>query len=1165
MKIISNVLSEPVNSRFGRIVFAMRFFFVLQFVLVMSLSAANTYSQNVISIELNNSTLKEVLNSVREQSDYTFWYRSEDLNLNRKVSLNVNNQPIHVVLDQILTGQGVSYKIDGRYVMIYKDEHSADDTAQQQRRLLRGVVKDPNGDPVIGANVQVQGTSIGCITDVDGRFSLQVPGAGVLVVSYIGFTTQHIKLGGSKQDLNIVLAEDSKLLNEVVVTALGVKRESKALGYAVAEVKGDKLNAARPINAMGALSGKVPGVDISSTSAGPSGSTRVIIRGNGELSGNNQPLYVIDGVPMENSQLGSASQWGGYDMGDGISSINPDDIESMSILKGASAAALYGSRATHGVVLITTKSAKKQGLGIEVSSSVDFVNQLSKFDDYQRVYGAGRNGELPTDFEQGRGVSQTSWGAKLNPDLTMTIFNGEEKPYGNVNNNISSFFRTGTTFTNSISLTAASDKASVRASISDMRNNDIVPKSNMNRTSFMVKADGKLSKRLRIESRINYIIENVHNRPALSDSPNNIGLSLIGLAPNIDQQWLSQGYVDDYGKYVDWNGGNIYRINPYWSLNMMNNTSRKERVMGHLQANYEIIDGLDLQLRAGTDFYKFRMTDFAAVDTPIARQGSMSETSVDVAESNLEAMLRYSRKFGEDFDMSAFIGGNLMFFRQETFANSSSNQVIPGMQSITNYVDQSLTYGKPEKQVRSLYGAVNLGWKGMVYLDATLRNDWSSTLARGNNSYMYPSVSGSFVFSNLLKNNKILSFGKVRASWAEVGGDTNPYMLNLNYGVLSYTFNGKPLGDITSTNIPNKNLKPTRTYSYEFGADLRFLNNRLGLDVTYYAQSTKDQIMNLPISTTTGFESATVNSGEITNKGVELSLNAVLFETRDFSWDVTVNYARNVNKVVKLHPELTEYPLAEARWAGAMIEAIEGKAYGVIIGKKLKRTPEGEVIYGNNGLPEIGDKLEVLGNGVYDWTGGLSTTLSWKGFTLNALLDIKWGADVYSMSSMMAHSNGTAKATLEGRREWYESEELRKQANMQVADWTPTGGYIGRGVVNVGTPENPVYEKNTTPVDPQKYWNYFLNANTPEPFIYDASFVKLREMSLSYNFDKSLLKESPLTGVSLSVYGRNLWTIYSSVPNIDPESSYNNGNGQGFEYGSLPSRRSFGFSVKLSF
>lgn len=1163
MKIIFNALFELAKCRFKRHLLHMRVFLIFQFVLIMSLSAADVNSQNVISLKRSNSTLREVLDVLKKQSDYTFWYRSEDVNLNQRVSIRANKQSIDKVLDDLLQGQHLSYKIEGRYVMIYKD-NNVQATTLSKELTIKGVVKDADGIPVIGANVVVKGTVRGCITDVNGNFSIQTTNGAELIVSYIGYHSQTIKVSAASRVLNITMAEDAKSLNEVVVTALGVKRESKALGYAVAEVKGDELNAGRPINAMSALSGKVPGVDISSTTAGPSGSTRIVIRGNGELSGNNQPLYVIDGVPMDNSQLGGAGTWGGYDMGDGLSSINPDDIASVSILKGASAAALYGSRATHGVILITTKSAIKRGLGIEVNSSVDFVNQLSVFDDYQRVYGAGRNGELPTNFEAGRGVSQTAWGAKLNPDLSMIIFNGHTKPYGNINNNISSFFRTGSTKTNSVSLTAAADKANLRVSISDMRNNDIIPKSNMSRTSFMVKADGQLSKRIKLESRVNYTIENVNNRPALSDSPNNIGLSLIGLAPNFDQKWLSEDYKNDYGRYVDWNGGNIYRINPYWSLNEMSNQSRKNRIMGYLQANYEIIDGLNLQLRSGTDFYKFRMTDFASIDTPIARQGSMSETSVDVSETNLEGMLRYTRKFGELFDLSAFVGGNLMFFNQETFTNSATNQVIPGLESITNYANQSLVYSYPQKRVNSLYGAVNLGYKGMLYLDMTLRNDWSSTLAKGNNSYMYPSVSGSFVFSNLLKRNSILSFGKVRASWAQVGGDTGAYMLNLNYGVLPYTFNGKPLGDITSTSIPNKNLKPTRTYSYEVGADLRFLNNRIGLDITYYSQITKDQIMNLPISTTTGFEQATVNSGEISNKGIELSLTGTPIETKNLSWDITLNFSKNVNKVVKLHPELSEYPLAEARWAGAMIEAIEGEAYGVIIGKKLKRSPQGEVIYGANGLPMVGDKLEVLGNGVYNWTGGLNTTLTFKGFALSALFDVKWGADVYSMSSMMSHSNGNAKATLEGRREWYESEELRKQANMSTAEWTPTGGFIGNGVVNVGTAENPVYEKNTTPVDPQKYWNHFLSANTPEPFIYDASFIKLRELSLNYSFNKNLLNKTPFTGLGISVYGRNLWTIYSSVPNIDPESSYNNSNGQGLEYGSLPSRRSFGFSLKIS-
>ncbi len=1047
------------------------------------------------------------------------------------------------------------------------DSSSRKETATAPRGKLieaKGHVTDVHGEPIIGASVKVVGGTQGVITDLNGQFSFTVPANTSLEISYLGFVPQKLKVTNGR-NLNIVLSENTRVLKEVVVTALGIKREAKALGYAVTEVSGDEVNAAKPINPIDALSGKVPGVDISSTTAGPSGSTRVVIRGNGELSGNNQPLYVIDGVPIDNSQMGSASQWGGYDMGDGISGINPDDIESLSVLKGASAAALYGSRASHGVILVTTKSASKRGLGIEYSGSLDFVSQLSKFDDYQRIYGSGRNGELPDTYTKGQGVTQTAWGAKLDNHLQTYIFNGEQKPYTNVKDNISSFFRTGTTFTNAVSLTLGNERANARFSVSNMQNKDIVPSSHMERTSFSVKAGGNISAKLKVEGRVSYMLEKVRNRPALSDSPNNVGLSLIGLAPNIDQQWLGEKYKDVKGNYVDWNGGNIYRINPYWSINEMSNLSNKRRFMGYLQLNYELIRDLNLQLRAGTDTYKFRMTDFSAVSTPTARQGGMTENCIDVTESNIEAILRYNRTFWDVLNVGAFIGGNMMFYTQEGFVNTSTNQVIPGLQSITNYVDQSLDYFHPRKRVRSVYGAVNLAYHDMLYLDATLRNDWSSTLAKGNNSYMYPSISGSFIFTSLIPKNKYLSFGKVRASWAEVGGDTDPYMLSLNYGLLNYKFQGKPIGDITSVTIPNKNLKPTRTYSYEFGTDLRFFDNRAGLQLTYYNQTTKNQIINLPISNTSGFEQATINSGEIRNQGIELGIDGTILQARDFSWDMNVNYSRNINKVVKLHPELKNYPLAEARWAGAMIEAVEGQAYGSILGKKLMRTDDGQVIYGKNGLPLVGDKLEVLGNGIYDWTAGIGTTVTWKGISLHALFDVKWGADVYSMSSMMSHANGNSKETLDGRKEWYQSEEQRKQANKPQNDWTPTGGYVGKGVVNAGTDEAPEYVPNATYVDPQDYWGYFLDANTPEPFIYDASFVKLRELTLSYTLNRAWLKGSFLKDVSLSIYGRNLWTIHSSVKNIDPESSYNNGNGQGFEYGSLPSRRYFGFNVKLKF
>ncbi len=1034
----------------------------------------------------------------------------------------------------------------------------------QQSVTIKGVVKDMQREPVIGATIREKEKANGTISDNEGAFTLNVSSRNAtLVISSIGMSPLEVPLEG-KTVIDVFLEEDNIMLDDVVVTALGIKRQTKALGYAVSEVGGDDIRAGRESNMLSALSGKVAGVDISTTTAGPSGSTRVIIRGNSQLTGSNMPLYVIDGIPMDNTQLGGAGMWGGYDMGDGLASVSPDDIESISVLKGASASALYGSRASNGVVLITTKSARRnEGLGIDVSMNVNAVVIGRYFDDYQREYGQGREGRLTTQYTDARTSSQMAWGAKLNPTLTVPIYNGEIKPYSNVNNNVMSFFRTGTTTTNSVALSKGTADGDFRFSVSDMRNWDIVPESDMSRTTFMLKGSTKLSDKIRVEARANYTHEEVDNRPALSDSPNNIGNALIGLAPNFDQKWLKKGYKDEYGRYNQWNG-NEYRLNPYWIIYEMTNESEKDRVLGHAQLSYDLFPFLTIQAKAGTDFYKFKASEYTPMYTPRVQSGSMVERLTNVFENNFEAMIRYQQRFNDTWDVSAFIGGNIMQYENESFINTGMGQVDKNAHSILNYKDYTLEKYLYRKQVNSVYGAVNLGYKDYAFVDFTLRNDISSTLAKNNRSYMYPSVSGSFVFSTFFDIEKgALSFGKVRASWAKVGGDTDPYKLDLVYGLRSFSFQGTPLGEVSSEAVPSPNLKPTSTYSYEVGFDVRFFQARLGLDFGYYNQTTKDQILNLPVSRTSGYNDATINAGEITNKGIELSLNAIPVETQNFSWSTTVNLAKNINKVEKLHESAKNYELASARWAQASIYAIEGEAYGVIVGKKFKRTSNGDVIF-ENGLPTYDSNLSVLGNGNYDFTMGFSNALSYKNLSISILLDMKWGADLYSMSAMQAHTNGTSKNTLEGRKEWYESEELRLSQNISVADWIPTGGYIGKGVKNIGTEENPEYVPNDVPVNPQTYYDKIYQ-NTPEPYIYDASYIKLRELTFSYSVSPRFLAKSPIREMSITAYGRNLWVIHTNLNNIDPESSYNNGNGQGFEYGSLPTRRTFGLGINLKF
>ncbi len=1037
-----------------------------------------------------------------------------------------------------------------------------------QQVTVSGIVKDSSGEPVAGVGVIEEGTSNGTIADVDGRFSINVSSSDAsLSFSFIGMKPQTISLAG-RVKLDVVMENDAILMDEVVVTALGIKREAKALGYAVASVDDESLTAGRESNIMQALVGKVAGVDISTTTAGPTGSSRVLIRGNSQLTGSNLPLYVIDGMPVDNSQLqGADGKYGGsgFDYGDVMSSINPEDIADITVLKGPSASALYGSMASNGVIMITTKSgsAYDKSIGIEFSTNFTWTNMLSRFDDYQRLYGMGRNGQIPMTEADGRGTTQVAWGGKLDPNLMVQIYNGEWKPYGNVNNNVLSFFDTGFTAQNSISFTKAIEKSSLRFAITDMRNKDIVPTSTFNRTNFTMRGTTTLGKTIQMDVSATYSNESVNNRPALSDSPSNLGNSLIGIAANFDQKWLADSYKDDKGNYYSWNGSD-YRFNPYWIINEMKNTSKKNRLIGNARISWGITSWLTLAARGGLDTYNFRSTEFSPMSTPRQVEGAITERTMNVIQTNYEATLTFDKQI-KDFHVNAFVGASLLHNNNEQFTNNGLKQVIPGLMDINAFERTSVVHALYRKEVRSLFGSASLSWKDMVFLDATIRNDVSSTLAPELRSYWYPSVSGSVIFSDMFDHGKWLSFGKLRASWAQVGGDTSPYQLYLDFGTKTYTNDGNSLGEVANTTIPNYNIRPTSTYSYEIGLDMRFFESRLAFDMTLYQQSTRNQIMSLPISSSTGFTSALINAGEIRNRGLELAFTAIPVSTRSFEWETTVTYATNDNRVMSLHQDVPSYELTAARWANAYIYAMEGEPYGVIVGQAQKRTEDGRIIVDpSTGLPTFESEVSVLGKGTYDHTIGWLHSFTYKNFNLRLLFDAKLGADMYSMSKMQSHYNGTSKHTLQGREGWYLSEQAKEEAG-SPSDWKATGGYLVDGV-KPGPVEDGVqtYVENDIFVNPQAYWQCFQDIS-PEPFIVDASYIKFRELAFSFDFPKRWLYKTPVAGISLTAYARNLAILYTNVENIDPESSYYNGNGQGFEYGSLPSRRNFGFGLKIKF
>lgn len=1020
----------------------------------------------------------------------------------------------------------------------------------QQSKKVSGVVTDGH-EPIVGVTVRAGDT--GTITDLDGRFNLDVKPGATITFSYLGFKTVQLK---ATANMSVVLQEEKKTLNEVVVTALGIKRDRKALGYDLEEVKGDAFTKAKETNVINSMAGRVAGLVVSQTAGGPSGSTRVLLRGNTEMTGNNQPLYVIDGVPLDNTNFGSAGTYGGYDLGDGISSINPDDIESMSVLKGPAASALYGSRASHGVILITTKSARGKGkFNIEYNGTFTMDQQLSKWNDIQQVYGMGANGRYSYDATSS---TNSSWGPKADHNLIMKYYDGQEHPFLIIPDNASGFFRTGLTANNTVTVSANQGTTGVRFTMTDMRNRDILPNTHMSRDVFNLRTNTTTGK-VDWDFTVNYTREDVKNRPALGDSRSNVGKNLMTLATTYDQNWLKQYQTAD-GEYSNWNGMDVYNVNPYWDVYKNENNSKKDRMRMTVSATWNVVKHFKIKGTAGADLNWFDFEDYKAPTTPGYESGYLQLNNFKNRMFNYELLAIYSNHWGV-FDFNATIGGNIYHVNNDITVTSAQDMEMKDVISLMSFNEVSTQPASYKKQINSLFGSFNIGWRSMLYLDGTLRGDKSSTLPLDHNTYIYPSVSGSFVFSELIKNKKLLPYGKFRLSWAQVGSDTDPYQLGLVYTKSKFVYPGYTIGYIDNTTIPNKDLKPTKTNSFEFGFEAKLLNNRIGIDATYYNQLSRNQILNMSCSNATGYTKRLINAGEIQNRGIELTINTRPIQTKDFTWDLGFNYSHNDNKVKKLVEGMSYFELERASWCQVSVVAKAGEDYGAIIGPDFKRNENGDILINpQTGLPYYDQNYKVLGNATWDWTGGFHTTFTYKNMSLAAIFDVKVGADLYSMSARSSYETGKAKATIEGREAWYESEEQRLAAGVPSGEWKATGGFVAPGVIDNG---DGTYRKNDIYVDPQVYW-LEVSRNAPGLFVYDNSYIKCREITLSYNFPQAWLGKFIKAG-SVSFVARNPFILWKNIPNIDPDSNYNNSSAMGLEYGSLPSRRSYGLNVYLKF
>ena len=1026
------------------------------------------------------------------------------------------------------------------------DVHADAAVADSEGQIISGTVEDANG-PLIGATIKVVGAAQGTVTDFDGNFKIKCKPGDMLEVSYVGYTSVQVK---ASEGMKVTMSEDKTQLSEVVVTALGIKRERKALGYALSEVKGEDLQKAKETNVINSLEGKVAGLVVQNTAGGASGSTRVLLRGNTEITGDNQPLYVIDGVPLDNTNFGSAGTAGGYDLGDGISAINPDDIENMTGLKGPAASALYGSRASHGVILITTKKAEKDKVGVEYNGSMTFDVQNAMWDDIQQVYGMGYKGMFSKTATSG---TNSSWGPKAD-NLPVEYFDGQVRPFQMYKDNTSNFFRTGVTAQNTAILSVNSGKTGVRFSFTDMRNKDILPKTHMGRDNFNLRVNTTAGK-FDLDFTANYTHENVTNRPALGDSQSNVGKNLMTLAGTYNQEWL-QHYQNADGTYANWNGNDQYNINPYWSLYKNGNKSKKDIFRFTAKAIYNIDEHLKIQGTIGTDLNKMSFDDYIAKTTPGNNAGTMTRQIFNNRTLSAELLGLYNNQWG-DFDFNATLGGNIFKVDNLTDIMSGLNEQMPNVVSITNYAEQSVQQSAYTKQISSFYGSASVGYKHTYYLEGTLRSDKSSTLPTNNNVYVYPSVSGSVVFSEFLKNKNIINYGKFRASFAQVGSDTDPYQVVTSYTKSKYAYPDYAMTMITNTVMPNSDLKPTRTNSFELGLEMKFFHNRLGLDITYYNQVSKDQIIALASSAASGYAYRLINAGKITNKGIEIALNGRVLDYKGFAWDAGINFSKNTNKVKELVEGMDYFEIEKASWCGVSVGAEVGQNFGSIVGKDFKRTADGQaIINAETGLPEVDDKLHTIGNASWDWTGGFYSTFTYKNFKLSAGFDVKVGADLFSMSMRSAYATGKATETLAGREEWYQSQE-----EINSGRGTEKRGFIAPGVIQNA---DGTYRPNDIPVNPEQYWEQ-VATNCPRQFVYDNSYVKCRELTFGYTFPEKMLSALKIVkSLSVSFVARNPFIVWKRIPNIDPDSGYNT-SGLGLEYGSLPSRRSYGFNVNVKF
>ena len=1007
-----------------------------------------------------------------------------------------------------------------------------------QKSISGQVLEKETNMPLIGVTIVIKDTNKGVTTDFDGNYQLTgVKATNTLVFSYLGYKTEEV-LVGTQNTVNMLLESDAQEMDEVVITALNIQRDKESLGYSVSQISAEEVNVAKENNVMSSLSSKVAGLQISQGNTGVDGSSRILLRGVSTINGSNRPLVVVDGIPISGGASGG-NQWGGVDRGDALSDINPDDVESISVLKGAGAAAAYGSLGMHGVILITTKSGgNKKGIGISLNSSFTFT-EISLTPDLQNEYGAGAFGDFAPIGGNGRPILDYPYSWSYGPKLqgqSYTNWLGQPDFYESHGNPYKQFYQKGSSASNSVAFEGQSDKGSFRMSITDETSRGIIENNTLSKQTINIRGKANLTDRFSVDGKMTYLTSKVNNRPSLAEDGANTALQLSLMPRDIRLRDVKSNTVNANGQEIKWNLDNTFN-NPYWSQDNVKNIDLKDRFQGIVSANWEIADNFKITGKSGMDYIVSDYTNYAARGSQFQSNGlgSYGHSTGKSRIWNSDILATYNTRIS-DVKMTLSLGSNYRDEYSSSVNISGTDAKVPNFYKISNYKNSYSSEYTSEKGVYSFYGLGQFSYRGFLYFDATLRNDNSSALPKENNSYWYHSENMSLLFSKMLGiESNLFNKGKLRGSFAKVGNDTSPYRTQAVYNVdqtvsLPYT-----VGSIPSS-LPSFNLRPESSESWEVGAELGFFNNRLQFDFTYYETKTKDQIMAVPISGSTGYSSTVINAGVVSNKGYEFQLNAIPFESDSFQWDLGFNFTKSNSTVESLNEGLESITL-NSLWA-VSVEARPGEEFGSIYGYDYLRDNFGKKLIDDNGYAQKGERKK-LGSITPDWYGGIINKFRYKNFSVSTLISIHQGGEFYSYGRAYRTFFGTDVRSLPGRE---------------------------TGIVVDGINENTGFV-NTTAADAMltHYSDIFTNEVAIDQVL-DASNIKFKELILTYNLPSSMLTNTFIESGSLSAIGRNLFFIYNAAGDIDPEAGFSSGpTGGALEHSSLPSTRSYGLNLKINF